>query len=86
MEYIALPISHFGAIRFSRICQKEGWAFKMEPVPRSLSSSCGTCVRYSAPGPISSSAIPDEIERIARVVRHAGAQDRYEIVYSRDDG
>ena len=45
-QYIATFFSHFGAIRFQRLCTQLGWAAKLAPVPRSLSSSCGTCVLF----------------------------------------
>ncbi|MEE8703975.1 MAG: DUF3343 domain-containing protein [Olsenella sp.] len=43
-------VSHFGAMRFCRQCASAGWDARLMPVPRALSSSCGTCVRYEAPG------------------------------------
>ena len=45
-QYIATLFSHFGAIRFQRLCTQLGWAAQLAPVPRSLSSSCGTCVLF----------------------------------------
>lgn len=45
-QYIATFFSHFGAIRFQRLCTQLGWAAQLAPVPRSLSSSCGTCVLF----------------------------------------
>ncbi|MBQ3104461.1 MAG: DUF3343 domain-containing protein [Lachnospiraceae bacterium] len=46
MICIATFFSHFGAIRFRRFCTGKGWSSQIMPVPRDLSSSCGTCVRY----------------------------------------
>lgn len=43
---------HFGSIRFERLCRSKGLQARTMPVPRSLSSSCGTCVRYTAPEPL----------------------------------
>ena len=51
MTYIATFFSHFGAIRYKKLCEQAGYAAKTMPVPRTLSSSCGTCVRYEAPDP-----------------------------------
>ena len=48
MEYIATFYSHFGAVRFMRLCRSQGLPARMAPVPRDLSSSCGTCVFYQA--------------------------------------
>ena len=45
-QYIATFFSHFGAIRFQRLCTQLGWPAQLAPVPRSLSSSCGTCVLF----------------------------------------
>ena len=45
MTYIATFFSHFGAIRYKKLCDAQGFAAKTMPVPRTLSSSCGTCVR-----------------------------------------
>ena len=45
-QYIATFFSHFGAIRFQRLCTQLGCPAQLAPVPRSLSSSCGTCVLF----------------------------------------
>ena len=47
-SYIATFYSHFGAIRFKKACEKTGLPASVMPVPRNLSSSCGTCVRFQA--------------------------------------
>lgn len=39
MSYIATFYSHFGAIRFKKLCQQAGIPVKVMPVPRALSSS-----------------------------------------------
>ncbi len=48
MTYIATFYSHFGAMRCKKLCDERGIASKLMPVPRSLSSSCGTCLRMEA--------------------------------------
>ena len=48
MIYIATFFSHFGAMQYKKICDKTGISARMMPVPRALSSSCGTCVRLAA--------------------------------------
>ena len=69
MQYIATFYSHFGTVCCKRLCDELGWEAQAMPVPRALSSSCGTCVRYEAaageiyPAP----AIPEETEQIVRV-------------------
>ena len=51
MIYIATFFSHFGAMRCKKACDKTGIPARMMPVPRMLSSSCGTCVRMEAENP-----------------------------------
>lgn len=59
MTYIATFFSHFGAVRYKKQCEAAGWPARLMPVPRSLSSSCGTCVRYEIPTRLEdSSALP----------------------------
>ena len=47
-QYIATFFSHFGAVRFERLCRERGWQAQLRPVPRALSSSCGSCVYFTA--------------------------------------
>jgi hypothetical protein len=55
MTHIATFHTHYGAMKFWRDCEERGIPAEPMPVPRALSASCGTCVRFqSAP-----SAIPD---------------------------
>lgn len=61
-DRIATCFSHFGAIRFKKLCDAQGWPARLSPVPRDLSSSCGTCVIYRGELP---EQIPEEIEQIA---------------------
>ena len=49
--YIATFHTHLAALRSSRSLSGRGIAAQMTPVPRKLSSSCGTCVRYEAETP-----------------------------------
>ena len=51
-RYIATFHTHLSALLTSRTLQSRGIAARMAPVPRSLSSSCGTCVRYTAATPL----------------------------------
>ena len=67
MTYIATFFSHFGAIRFKKLCQKASWPARIMPVPRDLSSSCGTCVRYEGPAPCPDAQMPEEVEQIVEV-------------------
>ena len=47
-RYIATFHTHLAALRSSRSLTSAGIAAQMTPVPRKLSSSCGTCVRYES--------------------------------------
>ena len=64
MICIATFFSHFGAMRCKKQCDETGITAKMMPVPRSLSSSCGTCVRIETEDPDS---LPrtEEMEQLA---------------------
>ena len=50
-RYIATFHTHLADLRSSRSLSGKGIAAQMTPVPRKLSSSCGTCVRYEAETP-----------------------------------
>lgn len=47
-QYIATFFTHFGAVRFARTLKEQGIPSKTMPVPRKVSSSCGSCVRFEA--------------------------------------
>ena len=49
MEQIATFHTHLGALRFQRRLTNLGHEAAMAPVPRKLSASCGTCVRFAVP-------------------------------------
>lgn len=65
--YIATFYSHFGAIHFSKICQEINVEAKLMPVPRSLSSSCGTCVEFHNDNALLESIDSDEVEQLVEV-------------------
>lgn len=46
MALIATFYSHYGAMSFRRLCRERGVACELMPVPRTISSSCGTCARF----------------------------------------
>lgn len=64
---IATFYSHFGAIRFKRNCTALGIRAKQMPVPRTLSSSCGTCVRFETTDWKQVEFREDEVEQIVEV-------------------
>lgn len=47
-EFIATFHTHLSALMTSRALTELGLQARMMPVPRKLSTSCGTCVRYLA--------------------------------------
>ncbi len=63
--YIATFFSHFGAIRFNKDLKAMGLTGKLMPVPRRVSSSCGTCVKFQAE---SDTALhSDDLEQLFRL-------------------
>ena len=64
MTYIATFYSHYGAIQFRKNCEKMHLEALVMPVPRDLSSSCGTCVRFAAEG-----EFPEKNEEVEHIVR-----------------
>ena len=76
MIYIATFFSHYGAMHCKKLCDEAGIPARMMPVPRTLSSSCGTCVRMEAE---SADRLPrtDEMERIA-----LEQEDGWQILFS----
>ena len=66
MIYIATFFSHFGAIRFKKLCQENHISARVMPVPRNLSSSCGTCVRYESLELFPNPPYPEEMEQIVQ--------------------
>ena len=79
MRYIATFYSHFGAIRFKKLCDSRQVAAKVMPVPRDLSSSCGTCVGFEGEIPCLPGAWPEEMEQVVAV-----ADNGYHILYRAD--
>lgn len=76
MIWIATFYSHFGAMRCKKLCDQAGIPARMMPVPRRLSSSCGTCVRMEAD---CADVLPraEETEQIA-----LEREDGYQIVWT----
>lgn len=54
MTYVTF-YSHYGAIQFKKALEARGISVTLMPVPRFLSSSCGTCARIenALPGDVS---------------------------------
>ena len=80
MTYIASSNTDFGAIRYKKLCEQAGYAAKTMPVPRTLSSSCGTCVRCEGGFVTPSGVCAEEVDRIAEVT-----EDGYVFVYHSEE-
>ncbi len=76
MTYISTFYSHFGAVHFKKICQSQNIEAKMMPVPRDLSSSCGTCVKFEGTNPCPTGTYPEEVEQTVLVT-----ETGYEVLY-----
>lgn len=64
MTYITTFYSHFGAIRYKKSCGEQNIPARIMPVPRDLSSSCGTCVASEGSYLLPESQALEEIEQI----------------------
>ena len=62
-EYIATFHTHLSALLTSRTLTTLGIRAQMMPVPRKLSSSCGTCVKYLAED-ANLSAMDEDVEAV----------------------
>ena len=68
MKYIATFYSHFGAIRFKREAPKGVTNIELRPVPRNLSSTCGTSASFEGDERYTFTEDPtEEIEQIVAV-------------------
>ncbi|RIW10962.1 DUF3343 domain-containing protein [Veillonella parvula] len=69
MKYIATFYSHFGAIRFKREAPEGVTNIELRPVPRDLSSSCGTSASFEADESFTFTDDPTgEIEQIVAIM------------------
>lgn len=75
-RYIATFHTHLAALRSSRNLRAKGITAQMAPVPRRLSSSCGTCVRYEAETP-ELDCMDSDTEAV-----YAVEGDEYSLIYS----
>ena len=51
-EYVATFFTHYDALLFQRHAEALGVSGQLAPVPRKLSSSCGTCAMYQGTDPM----------------------------------
>ncbi len=47
-EYLVTFFDHHGAVQFRKFARSIAVRCVLSPVPRKLSTSCGTCARYTA--------------------------------------
>lgn len=66
-EYISTFHTHLSALMTCRALSARGAKAYMMPVPRKLSSSCGTCVRYQAEGPMLD-IMDEDVEGVYEIV------------------
>ena len=66
-EYNGTFHTHLSALMTSRNLNGKGARAGMMPVPRKLSSSCGTCVRYMAEEPMLE-AMDVDVEAVYEVI------------------
>ena len=65
MEQLATFHTHLGALRLKKKLDGLGdEAAVMMPVPRKLSASCGTCVRFTGSAMSPVLPVPEEVEQI----------------------
>ena len=83
MIYIATFYSHFGAVRFKKECKKENISAEAMPVPRDLSSSCGTCVRFETDKDINSFTWSQEVEQVVEI-KESGYVTHYHVEFSKN--
>ena len=76
-EYIATFHTHLSALLTNRSLLAHGLNARMMPVPRKLSSSCGTCVRYLAEEPVLE-AMDEDVE----AVYEKTGSESYELIMS----
>ena len=66
-HYVATFHTHLSALLTSRNLTNSGIKARMMPVPRKLSSSCGTCVLYEASNPCLD-MMDEDVEGIYEIV------------------
>ena len=78
MIFIATFLTHFGALSLQRRLRKNGIPVKMMPVPRSLSASCGVCVRFDAETPDEARGA-DDLEAV-----YQDTDNNYQLVFKEE--
>ena len=78
-EFIATFHTHLSALMTSRALTDLGVQARMMPVPRKLSSSCGTCVRYLAED-ANLSAMDEDVEAVYEKI----GKEEYTLLFNAD--
>lgn len=79
-SYIATFHTHLAAMRSARSLKDRAETVALSPVPRALSSSCGTCVRYTAEDTCKD-AMDVDIESIALSL----GEEKYEVIFRAEE-
>ncbi|MBQ4611644.1 MAG: DUF3343 domain-containing protein [Clostridia bacterium] len=79
-NYIATFHTHLAAMRSSRSLKGRAETVALSPVPRALSSSCGTCVRYTAADDCRE-AMDVDLESIALSL----GDEKYQLIYRAEE-
>ena len=74
ITYIATFYSHYGAIQFRRTCETMNLRAEIMPVPRDLSSSCGTCVKFTGEAQTAQNWNSDEVEQLVKILETGSFQ------------
>ena len=67
MDFVATFHTHLSALMTERALKSAGFTARMAPVPRQLSSSCGTSVLYTAPD-LCQACLDEDAERVYEIV------------------
>lgn len=64
MKYLATFHTHFDAVKYLKNIKGLAREAVMKPVPRKLSSSCGSCVVFELQGELVAEVLTAEFERL----------------------
>ena len=74
-DYIATIFFPFWSYVFQgKKCEKEGYPATIMPVPRNLSSSCGTCVKFTGEAQTAQNWNSDEVEQLVKILETGSFQ------------
>ena len=79
-DFVASFHTHLSALMTDRALKAAGISSRMAPVPRKLSSSCGTCVLYTAPD-LCEACLDADTERVWQIT----GPEQYRIVWENEE-